>query len=422
MTSWICCQIGAREHYSLPRGFAAQGSLRALLTDAYVPPGHPWAMMPGTQGRRLRERYHPDLDGQQVLSFTASLLSFEAMSRLQRLPAGWPHILRRNEWFQDCALDALDRHHLLPAAPTTGEPTAVLAYSYAARRVLGEARRRGATTVLAQIDPGPLEQQVVREELERHPEWRACHDDIPAIYFERWHEECTAADWIVVNSEWSREALIHQGIPAGRIVVIPLIYLPPAMPSPPTPRQAPAGGFSMARPLRVLFLGSLIVRKGIHHALEAARRLRQQPVEFYFVGIPGVDLPADLAEHPRLHWVGAVPRSRTHDYYRLADLFLFPTVSDGFGLTQLEARAWGLPLIVSRRCGDVVRDGETGIVLRENSAETIVEAIEGFLAQPERLEAMSHAALAPDPRFTPRAVISQFAALASPAPSPSSTP
>jgi glycosyltransferase involved in cell wall biosynthesis len=379
-------------------------------------------MMPGTHGRRLRERHHPELDGQQVLSFTASLLRFEAMSRLQRLPGGWPHILRRNEWFQDCAIEAIGRHHLLPAAPTTGEPTAVLAYSYAARRVLALARRRGATTVLAQIDPGPLEQQVVREELARNPQWRAHHEDIPAIYFDRWREECDAADWIVVNSEWSREALVQAGIPAARIVVIPLIYQPPAMPTPPAPRKAPARGFNASRPLRVLFLGSLIVRKGIHHALEAARRLRQQPVEFYFVGIPGVDLPADLAEHPRLHWVGAVPRSRTHDYYRLADLFLFPTVSDGFGLTQLEARSWGLPLIVSRRCGDVVRDGETGVLLRENSPEMIVEAIEGFLAEPERLEAMSHAALAPDPRFTPDAVIRQFAALTSPAQATSPTP
>ena len=98
-----------------------------------------------------------------------------------------------------------------------------------------------------------------------------------------------------------------------------------------------------------------------------------------------------LAELPMVNVVGPVARSEAARYYAQADAFLLPTHSDGFALTQLEAAACGLPLIVSRFCGDVVRDTETGFVLREVTAEAIVEAIERILASPEQLAAMSKA-------------------------------
>jgi len=64
-------------------------------------------------------------------------------------------------------------------------------------------------------------------------------------------------------------------------------------------------------------------------------------------------------------------------------------LSDGFGLTQLEAQAWRLPVIASRYCGEVVRDQVNGVVLEEVSGEAIAEVIRGLLRAPERLCAMS---------------------------------
>jgi glycosyltransferase involved in cell wall biosynthesis len=76
-------------------------------------------------------------------------------------------------------------------------------------------------------------------------------------------------------------------------------------------------------------------------------------------------------------------------YYRDADVFILPTLSDGFGLTQLEAQAWKLPVIASRYCGEVVRDGVNGVVLEEVSGVAIAEVIRGLLRQPEKLLGMS---------------------------------
>jgi glycosyltransferase involved in cell wall biosynthesis len=63
-------------------------------------------------------------------------------------------------------------------------------------------------------------------------------------------------------------------------------------------------------------------------------------VEFTFVGPIQISMPTDLLNRPRERWLGPAPHRATNAFYRNADVFLFPTFSDGFGLTQLEAQAW----------------------------------------------------------------------------------
>jgi glycosyltransferase involved in cell wall biosynthesis len=66
-------------------------------------------------------------------------------------------------------------------------------------------------------------------------------------------------------------------------------------------------------------------------------------------------------------------------------VLIFPTLSDGFGLTQLEAQAWSLPIVASRFCGEVVRDGVNGIVLNELSPDAISAALRLCVCQAARL-------------------------------------
>ena len=78
---------------------------------------------------------------------------------------------------------------------------------------------------------------------------------------------------------------------------------------------------------------------------------------------------------PNIRWIGGVPRSRVKDYYQEADVFLFPTLSDGFGLTQLEAQAWKLPLIVSPFCGKIVQDNINGLILSEVTGNLLADKL-----------------------------------------------
>lgn len=180
---------------------------------------------------------------------------------------------------------------------------------------------------------------------------------------------------------------MSEGVPPGKIKVIPLAYEPPPG-SRTFARRVPVE-FGTWRPLRVLFLGQVNLRKGVGAVFEAVRALRAEPIEFTFAGPVQIAIPPDLREHPQVRWVGAVSREDTARYYRDADLFLFPTYSDGFGLTQLEAQAWKLPIIASRCCGAVVEDGKNGCLLQDITPSAIVDAIRDCLRTPARLQQFS---------------------------------
>jgi hypothetical protein len=397
---WLFCQIGAREHYVLAREFHRRGLLRGLITDAWAPPQSLAARLPGRFGRRLAERYAADLADASVVRFTGGLLVFELLQRL-RGRTGWNLVGARNHWFEAQAVRALRDGDLLAGRPT------VFAYSYAARDIFRAARAAGCTTVLGQIDPAITEEDIVAEAVARHPELAPGWQRAPQSYWQRWREECALADRIVVNSEWAREGLVRAGIAADKLRIVPLAY-PSA--DAPSPRAWPPA-FDDARPLRLLFLGSFILRKGAAELLEAARLLRDKPVEFHVVGASDLHVPDAVHANPRFAFHGPVPRNQVHAHFASADLFVLPTLSDGFGLTLLEAQAHGLPVIASRRCGDVVRAGVDGTVLEHVTGAALAAAVEDYLVDPTALSRQGGQARTSLARFTPDRIVDQLLAL-----------
>jgi glycosyltransferase involved in cell wall biosynthesis len=239
------------------------------------------------------------------------------------------------------------------------------------------------STVLGQIDPGLEEERIVRAETERHPDFSPGWPWAPLEYWRRWDRELELADKIVVNSQWTANALIRHGVQPDRLEVIPLAFVPSAR-SAAFQRQTP-DTFNSSRPLRVLFLGQVLLRKGIAYVLKAAKSMLGRPVEFWVVGPIHINVPREYQDLPNVRWIGRVARDEVDEYFKRADVFLFPTLSDGFGLTQLEAAAWGLPIIASRNCARVVVHEESGLELEEVSMEAIISALELVLASPQLL-------------------------------------
>lgn len=396
---WIVCQIGAREHYAVARALRRRGQLAALVTDWWSPPRSWTRLLP--EAKSLAGRYAGELSDARVLAPNVRMLFFAARAQLGRWSL-WKKILAENALFQkeatkmvfDGALGA--KKHVL------------FSYSYAARELFREAKKRGWTTVLGQIDPGPGEQRLVDELRNQYPQWVNDGGAVPpASYWDEWREECDLADRIVVNSEWSKSLLIKEGIAAAKIDVVPLAYEAGGLRSDEwrvtsdefevvggrkieagKNRKYPAE-FTRERPMRVLFLGQANVRKGIQDLVEAARLLGDGPWCFDVVGRHS-SLPSGIPRHVRFH--GQVPRSEAGKWYDEADVFLLPTHSDGFALTQIEAMAHGLPVVTTRCCGEVVRDGVNGILVPAGDTTVLAGAIRELAQQPRRLEAMSRAA------------------------------
>jgi len=122
-----------------------------------------------------------------------------------------------------------------------------------------------------------------------------------------------------------------------------------------------------SRDIRLLFVGRVIRTKGVRDALRALSMVKELPVVFDVVG-DGFDraaceaLSADLGLGDRVRFHGRVERGRVDDFYRAADVFVFPSYREPGGLAVQEAMAHGLPAIVANVGGpaDAVDDA-TGI-------------------------------------------------------------
>jgi len=379
--AWVCCHLGAREHYAIPRALHLRGDLQLLVTDAWSSPGAAQQLVPAKLARRLNERFHPQLASATVRPLTSSLVAHELAWRLQRRE-GWDLIGARNRWFQARAAAAVSNWQ-----PDGRRQPVVFAHSYSARAIFEVAKARGWMTVLGQIDPGPEHFAIARRLAASTPEFGPTPPEPPATYLASWRDECALADRIVVNSDWSRTALIRAGVAAAKLHVAPLAY-EPEQAGPPRLHVYP-GAFTAARPLRVLYVGSVSVVKGAGELLRAVASLGGLPVTLRVVGQLGMTVPAELATHPSIEWVGAVTRSEVMTHYQGCDVLVFPSHSDGFGMAQVEAQAHGLPVIASPHCGRVVDDGRTGMVLPEVTPSAIAEALRMLLAHPEQLAEFS---------------------------------
>jgi len=386
---WIVCQIGAREHYVLAAELHRRGQLAVLCTDIWASEGSLWKIVAdvfGARGRKIHERYEPALRNARVFSEWPISLRPQVHG-LARGHWNWDRILLANRRFAASMARRLERSGVL-RSHAEGDPAVVFAYSYAAREILATAKRAGCIAVLGQIDPGPEEHALIARVAERHG-----HSADPALhppdrYWNEWRRECALADIVIVNSSWSASLVARAGISDKKIRIVPLAYRQHAALDPQPPRVYP-DVFSASRPLNLLFLGQLNLRKGILELIAAMHRLSGAPVRLRMVGPLDPSFRTHFALPSNVEWVGAVSRSAVKAYYRQADLFILPTHSDGFAITQLEALAHGLPVIASRYCGDVIIENQNGHFLEAVTADAVEKQLRWALDHPKALACMS---------------------------------
>lgn len=321
---WICAQMGGREHYAVPRALHAAGELRLCLTDFYAGNGTR-AIGRGLDAKPLRAlaaRHHADMPNEMVKSWNLRSLGWEAILRSKSRKGVRERYLAYCEVGSRFANAAI-RH--LRAQPDLPKGGLFFGYDTASLEIMEFLKSRGFHCVLDQIDPGRVEVEVVKAEQKLWPGWEDSVLDVPEEFFERHHQEWAIADRVVVNSEWSRQALVQQGVPAGKLAVVPLCYESNAKPGDATVMYSEvcrrACRFDK-EPLRVLFLGQVMLRKGIQYLVEAARLMQSEKVRFDVVGPLHVSAKAVADAPPNLVFHGRVTRDRIPDWYRKADVFV----------------------------------------------------------------------------------------------------
>jgi glycosyltransferase involved in cell wall biosynthesis len=375
---WIVAQIGARQHYALPLSFYRLGHLRLFCTEAWCRWGQRLVRAgPGIM-RAFANRYHPELPPSKVLSFTSSQAALYLRhfpGRSASVSAVHRYYLKQGVWFGTRVARHLSALTLVP-----GEDY-FFTFNTGALEPLRAMRERGVFTVLDQIDAGREHERLVSLERERWPGWEDAVDPIPEEYWSRISEEWEAADIIMVNSEWSKSLLICQGVPEQKLITVPLAYH--------APRDLCIEK-AVGSQLTVLWLGNVILSKGIQYLVEAAKMLPL--VRFVVAGPIGIREGKVRSAPANMAFLGRIQRHKTDRLFQEAHLFVLPTISDGFAITQLEAMAHGLPVITTPNCGRVVTDKVDGLVVPARDSEALAAAIARLDANRNELLKMSRAA------------------------------
>lgn len=134
---------------------------------------------------------------------------------------------------------------------------------------------------------------------------------------------------------------------------------------------------SVPVPGRVLFVGTVGLRKGVHYLAMAAEELarRGRHYEFLLAG----DVTPRFAKHPacrHLRFLGRIPRHQIAEQFGIADVFVLPSLAEGSAEATYEALAAGIPVITTAATGSVVRHEVEGLVVPERDPRALANAIE----------------------------------------------
>jgi glycosyltransferase involved in cell wall biosynthesis len=135
---------------------------------------------------------------------------------------------------------------------------------------------------------------------------------------------------------------------------------------------------------RVLFVGRLHPVKGAQYLLGAMKIIHQKLPEAKLVLVGDGEerehletLTDNLGIRECVEFAGRVPHERVQDYMNQAEVFVLPSLSEGFPVTILEAMACGLPVVATRVGGipDIIEDGINGYLVGTMNQEQIAEAL-----------------------------------------------
>jgi len=193
-------------------------------------------------------------------------------------------------------------------------------------------------------------------------------------------------DHIVVQSSFAYRTFIEYGVSSDKLIKLPfgvdlsMFY--------PVPKED--------KVFRVLYAGTMSIRKGSIYLLQAISKLNLKNFEFVFNGQVAEEFK-DLINiySDSIQFVGTRPRNQLYKLYSQASVFILPTIEDGFAAVITEAMACGIPVIATTNCGaeDVLTDGVEGFIVPIRDPDAIRDKILFLYENPIIRANMGQAAL-----------------------------
>jgi glycosyltransferase involved in cell wall biosynthesis len=192
-------------------------------------------------------------------------------------------------------------------------------------------------------------------------------------------------DYRILMSEFTKRTYVEAGYPADRIFIAHIDV--------DTERFAPVEKEEKG-PFQALYLAHTQPLKGLHYLLDAWESLSLPDAELQIIGM-FTDMPPELSDR----YLSRIEKNKsikymagTHtpeEYLRNASVFVFPSLTEGFGRVTLEAMSCGLPVITTEHATGLVEDGKTGYVIPIRNSAIIAEKLKYLYENRDVLKKMS---------------------------------
>jgi glycosyltransferase involved in cell wall biosynthesis len=389
---------GKRDYYQLPLALADEGALSRLYTDVYCPDqlARVIRRVPGRTSERLRGRRVDGLPSRLVRSsVVAQAVAVTALRRLGR-----------------DAKDAFDKLEFdlgrKAGRDVSRHTNGAIAYSYSWTGFLSgldAGGRKPDPTILFQVHPMPRQvRKILRRERLAHPEFNPPlreEERLSEGEVERFENSVRRADAAIAASSFVARGLEDAGVPHERIHVVPYgADFTPRLAPDVEPARRRGGG--QRAPLRLLWVGDLVFRKGCHDLLEVLRHFDPSEVTLTMVcrRIPDRDFLPALP--PNVTIRGIVSDAELAALYRSHDMFAMPSLVEGFGLVYLEAMGMGLPVLSTYNtgCPDVMESGREGVLVKAGDRTALAKALSALISDGAALDEMAENATRTAARLT----------------------
>jgi glycosyltransferase involved in cell wall biosynthesis len=167
----------------------------------------------------------------------------------------------------------------------------------------------------------------------------------------------------------------------------------------------------------VVSIGNVRPAKGYEYLVDAAVTMADRDPNVHFVVVGHqkeklfnklMDQVAKAPRAPNIHWLGFRPD--VANILRQADIFLLPSVSEGFSISTVEAMMAGVPVIATRSGGpeEIIMDGVSGILVPVKDPGAIVVAIQKMKDKTKRKRMIVEAKQSAKARFSLQSMLTSY--------------
>lgn len=198
--------------------------------------------------------------------------------------------------------------------------------------------------------------------------------------------EYQEADYISMPSEFVKETFVNKGIDPKKLIKIPY--------------GVDLTNFRKIQKeddiFRVIFAGSLSLRKGVHYLLKAFSELGLKNAELVLIGHQSKEIKLFMEKYKGCYrYIGKVPHLELYRYLSQGSAFVLPSIEEGLAMVIPQAMACGLPVICTTNTGgaDIVRDSKEGFIIPIRDVDALKAKIVYLYEHEDKRKQLSEMAL-----------------------------